>query len=94
MFSIPPHETQVTIPTEVNVIARRKSLPLFGNGLVEAIPDVVLIAREVLRMGTVMASAAGLTVFTTRHRTRSELGVLDGRPSRRRSWRSRQSVPR
>ena len=46
MFSIPPHETQVTIPPEINVIARRKSLALFGNGLVEAIPDAVLIAME------------------------------------------------
>jgi CxxC motif-containing protein (DUF1111 family) len=46
MFSIPPHETQITIPPEINVIARRKSLPLFGNGLVEAIPDAVLIALE------------------------------------------------
>jgi len=46
MFSIPPHETQVAIPPEVNVIARRKSLPLFGNGLVEAIPDEELIGRE------------------------------------------------
>ncbi|HEX2522691.1 MAG TPA: di-heme oxidoredictase family protein [Terriglobia bacterium] len=46
MFSIPPHETQVTIPPEINVIARRKSLALFGNGLVEAIPDAVLIALE------------------------------------------------
>ena len=46
MFSIPPHETQVTIPPEINVIARRKSLPLFGNGLVEAIPDTTLIALE------------------------------------------------
>ena len=46
MFSIAPHETQITIPPEINVIARRKSLPLFGNGLVEAIPDAVLIALE------------------------------------------------
>jgi CxxC motif-containing protein (DUF1111 family) len=46
MFSIPPHEMQITIPPEINVIARRKSLPLFGNGLVEAIPDAVLIALE------------------------------------------------
>jgi CxxC motif-containing protein (DUF1111 family) len=46
MFSIPPHETQITIPPEINVIARRKSLALFGNGLVEAIPDAALIARE------------------------------------------------
>lgn len=46
MFSIPPHETQVTIPPEVNVIARRKSLPLFGNGLVEAVPDAMLVFLE------------------------------------------------
>ncbi|MGH9427927.1 MAG: di-heme oxidoredictase family protein, partial [Terriglobia bacterium] len=46
MFSIAPHETQITIPPEINVIARRKSLALFGNGLVEAIPDAVLIALE------------------------------------------------
>src|SRR5215510_11828580 len=29
MFSIPPHETQIAMPPEINVIARRKSLPLF-----------------------------------------------------------------
>jgi CxxC motif-containing protein (DUF1111 family) len=46
MFSVAPHETQVALPPEVNVIARRKSLPLFGNGLVEAIPDEVLIGME------------------------------------------------
>ncbi|PYV86038.1 MAG: hypothetical protein DMG05_21035 [Acidobacteria bacterium] len=46
MFSIPRHETQFTIPPEMNVIARRKSLPLFGNGLVETVPDAVLIALE------------------------------------------------
>jgi CxxC motif-containing protein (DUF1111 family) len=46
MFSIPSHETQLTIPPEVNVLARRKSLALFGNGLVEAVPDTVLLALE------------------------------------------------
>lgn len=46
MFSIPPHETQITIPPEINVIARRKSLALFGNGLVEAVPDAVFMAME------------------------------------------------
>jgi CxxC motif-containing protein (DUF1111 family) len=46
MFSVAPHETQVSFPSEVNVIARRKSLPLFGNGLVEAIPDEVLAGME------------------------------------------------
>jgi CxxC motif-containing protein (DUF1111 family) len=46
MFSIPRHETQVAMPPEINVIARRKSVPLFGNGLIEAIPDAVLISME------------------------------------------------
>jgi CxxC motif-containing protein (DUF1111 family) len=46
MFSIPSHETQLTIPPEMNVLARRKSLPLFGSGLIEAVPDTVLIAME------------------------------------------------
>jgi hypothetical protein len=46
MFSIAPHETQVTMPPEVTVIARRKSLQLFGNGLVEAVPDATLMALE------------------------------------------------
>ncbi len=46
MFSIPPHETQAVISADANVIARRKSLPLFGNGLVEAIPDQILITLE------------------------------------------------
>src|SRR5262245_6357925 len=46
MFSIAPHETQVIIPPEINVIAHRKSLPLFGSGLIEAVPDAVLIALE------------------------------------------------
>ena len=46
MFSIPPHEVQAIIPPEADVIAHRKSLPLFGDGLVEAIPDEVLIGLE------------------------------------------------
>jgi len=56
MFSIPRHETQLTIPPEMNVIARRKSLPLFGNGLVEAVPDAALIALEDRKTGMEMAS--------------------------------------
>ncbi len=46
LFSIPDHTCQVKIPPEANVIARRISIPLFGAGLVEAIPDAVLIALE------------------------------------------------
>jgi CxxC motif-containing protein (DUF1111 family) len=46
LFSIPSHETQVIIPLEANVIARRKSFQLFGAGLIEAVPDEALAALE------------------------------------------------
>src|SRR5437867_2165979 len=46
LFSVPPHTCHPRMPPEVNVIARRISIPLFGAGLVEAIPDETLIARE------------------------------------------------
>ncbi len=46
LFSIPDHRCQVRIPAEANVIARRISIPVFGIGLVEAIPDQTLIALE------------------------------------------------
>ncbi|MGH9674232.1 MAG: di-heme oxidoredictase family protein [Bryobacteraceae bacterium] len=46
LFSIPDHRCQVKIPPEANVIARRISIPLFGAGLIEAIPDATLIALE------------------------------------------------
>lgn len=43
LFSIPPHTCQVNIYPEANVIAHRISIPLFGVGLVEAIPDATLL---------------------------------------------------
>ncbi len=46
MFSLPDHRCQAVIPAEVNVIARRASIPLFGVGLVEAIADETLLALE------------------------------------------------
>ncbi len=46
MFSLPIHSIQAGIPPEANVVALRKSLALFGNGLVEAVPDETLIALE------------------------------------------------
>tara|TARA_B100000029_G_scaffold354294_2_gene347088 strand:- start:1242 stop:2438 length:1197 start_codon:yes stop_codon:yes gene_type:complete len=39
IFSIPTHNCQSVIPAEANVIGRRAPIPLFGAGLVEAIPD-------------------------------------------------------
>jgi len=44
LFSIPPHTCQEVIPSDANVVAPRKSIPLFGAGLVEAIPDEALAA--------------------------------------------------
>lgn len=46
LFSIPPHACQSVIPAEANVIERRVPIPLFGAGLVEAIPDAVLLAMQ------------------------------------------------
>ncbi|MEP7365205.1 MAG: di-heme oxidoredictase family protein [Acidobacteriota bacterium] len=46
LFSIPNHLCQVQIPAEANVIARRAPIPLFGAGLVEAIPDEAIAALE------------------------------------------------
>ena len=46
LFSVPPHNCQSIIPAEANVIARRISIPLFGVGLVEAIPDETILALE------------------------------------------------
>jgi len=44
MLSIPTHSCQPIIPDDVNVIGRRAPIPLFGAGLVEAIPDESLLA--------------------------------------------------
>jgi CxxC motif-containing protein (DUF1111 family) len=46
LFSIPNNTCQAQIPAEANVIAHRLSIPLFGIGLIEAIPDETLIAME------------------------------------------------
>jgi CxxC motif-containing protein (DUF1111 family) len=44
LTSVPTHGCQPMIPEQVNVIARRAPIPLFGAGLVEAIPDEALLA--------------------------------------------------
>ena len=46
MLSTPTHGCQPQIPDDVDVIARRAPIPLFGAGLVEAIPDDTLLALE------------------------------------------------
>ena len=46
MFSVPGHGCQPVLPVDANVFARRVPIPLFGAGLVEAIPDDTLRALE------------------------------------------------
>ena len=46
MFAIPTHSLQPAVPPQANSVAFRKSLPLFGSGLIEAVPDESLIAME------------------------------------------------
>jgi CxxC motif-containing protein (DUF1111 family) len=44
--SIPPtSECGEVVPPEANVIARRQTQPLFGMGLMEAIPEATILAR-------------------------------------------------
>lgn len=44
LFSIPTHGCQPQIPDSATILARRAPIPLFGAGLVEAIPDSALLA--------------------------------------------------
>jgi CxxC motif-containing protein (DUF1111 family) len=46
LFSIPDHRCQSQVPVEATIVARRMSIPLFGAGLIEAIPDETLLALE------------------------------------------------
>jgi CxxC motif-containing protein (DUF1111 family) len=46
MFSVPGHGCQPVLPPDANVFARRVPIPLFGAGLVEAIPDETLLDLE------------------------------------------------
>ena len=44
--SIPEHTCHPAMPEDANVLARRAPIPLFGAGLVDAIPDDTLLALE------------------------------------------------
>ena len=46
LFSVPPHNCQPVLPADVNVVAHRIAIPVFGAGLVEAIPDDAVRALE------------------------------------------------
>jgi CxxC motif-containing protein (DUF1111 family) len=44
LFSVPGHACQPVIPAEATIIVRRVPIPVFGAGLVEAIPDEAILA--------------------------------------------------
>jgi CxxC motif-containing protein (DUF1111 family) len=46
LFSVPSHGCQPMLPSDATVFARRVPIPLFGAGLVEAIPDETIRALE------------------------------------------------
>lgn len=46
LFSVPQHTCQPVMPADVNVVARRAPIPVFGDGLIEAIADDTLLALE------------------------------------------------
>jgi CxxC motif-containing protein (DUF1111 family) len=46
LFSVPGHACQAVIPDDATIIARRIPIPVFGAGLVEAIPDETIRALE------------------------------------------------
>ena len=46
LFSVPSHGCQPAIPPDATIIARRVPIPVFGAGLVEAIPDETLLGLE------------------------------------------------
>src|SRR5829696_1119274 len=46
LFSVPSHGCQPMLPADATVFARRIPIPLFGAGLVEAIPDETIRSLE------------------------------------------------
>lgn len=46
LFSVPGHACQPVVPADATIFARRVPIPLFGAGLVEAIPDQTLRELE------------------------------------------------
>lgn len=64
-FAINPAARE-TIPHEANVVAQRLSTPLFGLGLIEAIPDSTLIQNaKITKLDGVRGRAAEVTDITT-----------------------------
>ncbi|MCM3879061.1 MAG: c-type cytochrome [Vicinamibacterales bacterium] len=64
LFSVPGHSCQPILPADATVFARRVPIPLFGAGLVEAIPDETIRALEdpTDRNGDGVSGRAGMVV--------------------------------
>lgn len=75
-------EAQEFVPREANVVIRRNSTPLFGLGLVDAIPDAAILAgvRKVAVDG-VLGKAALVTDVTTGQTRVGRLGWKCQQPS-------------
>ncbi len=91
LFSMPTHGCQPLIPDDVNVIARRAPIPLFGAGLVEAIPDDTLLALEdpLDRNRDGVSGRAAID----RRRRRPAIGASAGSAGRRSTRRCSRSAP-
>jgi len=64
LFSVPGHACQAIVPDDATVFARRVPIPLFGAGLVEAIPDetIVALADPIDRNGDGVSGRAAAVV--------------------------------
>jgi CxxC motif-containing protein (DUF1111 family) len=69
-FAIAP-AVQEVVPEEANVIIRRQSTPLFGLGLVEAIPDAAILDNERRRKPDGVKGRAAMIVDVTTGLTRA-----------------------
>ena len=91
MFSVPGHGCQPVLPPDTNVFARRVPIPLFGAGLVEAIPDDTLLrARRSRTIATATASAAAPRSSSM---SKPASAASDGSAGRRSTPRSSRSAP-
>ena len=57
MHAIDP-SLQEVVPEEANVTTQRRSTPLFGLGLIEAIPDATILRNAVVKFGGIYGRAA------------------------------------
>ena len=69
LFSIGNHASQPHVPTSANNLARRVATPLYGAGMIEAIPDRSFVFGKTLqiKMATASARAAAMVMDPESH---------------------------